>query len=329
MLKGKVKRYYTLEQILQTSSEYDILRRYIGHDFNWGKHIESPFRRDDNPSFTITNSGGFTYFKDWADDGVEGNIVEFLKRVFPGKDYGDILSQVAEDMGTRFMEHSIKRGVKEPPKRELAVIQVTKRRFDTADLEYWKSYYQTSRDLEENDVYAVKSYRVNGNMQYLPVTEMCFGYLFQHNGDYFWKIYRPFAADKKDKWRYSGPNDHIHGLGNIKGSGKAIITKSLKDYMVMRKLMNRVASTQSEAKECFNNATLNYLNSTVGDPKDIFVNFDSDEPGVKASRNVSEAYGFNHVNVPKEWAPIKDFADLAKVHGLKCVENYLKHKNII
>lgn len=332
MIKGKVRKDYTLEEILECSSEYDIMRRYIGHDFKLGVPIESPFREDPTPSFSVTNRGGFLYFKDWGDDGCEGNLTEFLKKVFPNKSYGHILSQVAEDMGTRTLIHIASRGIKSPQRREPTIIQVTKRRFDTADLEYWKQYHITRKELEGNDefeIVAIKNYRVNGKVIPLPITEMCFGYLFKNDNDFFWKIYRPFAKDRKDKWRFSGPNDHILGLNNIRGRGKAIGTKSLKDYIVMRKFIERTLSTQSEASESFNDVTVSYIQSEVVDMTDFFVNFDSDEPGIKASKALTHKFGFSHINVPNEYMPIKDFADLGKIHGLDAIEKQLILKNVI
>jgi len=41
-------------------------------------------------------------------------------------------------------------------------------------------------------------------------------------------------------------------------------------------------------------------------------------------------HGFNYINVPRKYLVegIKDWADLAKTHGMQTIENYLKEKGL-
>lgn len=312
-----------MEGILEKVSEYDIYRHYIGHDFRLGDIIENPWESQNTPSF-IVNEDTFMYFKDFSDDSCKGNLVEFLKRCHPGKNYDEILTAVAQDIGTDRMP-----SIRTPPKKKgPSLIQVTKRPFDTADLEYWKGFYQTRRDLEENDVYAIKSYRVNGNLIRIPPGEIAYAYLLmKKNGDFCWKVYRPFAKSKLDKWKYSGPNNLVVGLENLKGEGKKLITKSMKDYLVMRKVFSRTAATQNESLQSISAEDIEYICSE-GDCSDVYINFDSDEAGLKASSIMTAFYGFSYINVPKQYMPIKDFAEFGRVHGLGAIEQQLKLKGI-
>lgn len=327
MIQGVAKERYTLEGILEKVTEYDIFRHYIGSDFKLGEVMESPWESQNTPSF-IVNEDTFMYFKDFSDDSCKGNVVEFLKRCHPGKNYDQILTAVVQDLGTEKMP-----SIRTPPKRKGPVlIQVTKRNFDTADLEYWKSFHQIRRDLEENDVYAIKSYRVNGQVYRIPAGELAYAYLLtKKNGDFCWKVYRPFAKTKLDKWKYSGPNDLIVGLENLKGPGKKLITKSMKDYLVMKKVFSRTAATQNESLQSINAEDLEYICSQGGAECriDVYINFDSDEAGVRASQLLTAAHGFSHINVPKEYMPIKDFAEFGRVHGLTAIEKQLKLRGII
>ena len=63
----------------------------------------------------------------------------------------------------------------------------------------------------------------------------------------------------------------------------------------------------------------------------IYMAYDNDEPGVKASTYFNKTYGFNYFNVPREFISegIKDWADLVQQKGLETMENYLKSKGLI
>lgn len=327
MIQGTAKERHTLEGILLKVSEYDIFKHYIGGDFILNDLIENPWESQNTPSFLVSDRTGHLTFRDFSDTSIRGNLTEFLKRCHPGKNYDEILTAVVQDLGTERMP-----SIRTPPKRKgPALIQVTRKPFDEQDLSYWKLFYQTRRDLEGSDIYAIKSYRVNGTLFRIPAGEVAYAYLFtKSDGDFCWKIYRPFAKIRKDKWRYSGPNDLMYGLENLKQPGKAIITKSLKDYLVLRKVYGKVAGTQSEALESINERNQILLCESVGgECNHIYINFDSDEPGKKASNLITAAYGFSHINVPDEYAPIKDFAEFGRVHGLGAIEQQLKLKYII
>lgn len=322
MISGTLKKKYTLEGILEHYSEYDIFKHYLGH-FIIGELTDNPKETQRTPSFLVSDRSGHLMYKDFSDESVKGNVVEFIKWMHPGKRYGEALEAVVNDLGGSGVIRT-----SSPPKRKnKAFIQVTQRPFDTADLEYWKGYHQTKRDLEENGIYAVKSYNINGTRRVIPPTDLAYGYLnYDDHGEAFWKIYRPLA-DKHHKWLYSGSNTFIHGLENMKLPGKGIITKSYKDYLVIKKIITRLCATQSESLDCFTKHSIEVI-CWQGEENN-FLGYDNDEAGIKARNSVLKVHRFSYVQVPDELSPIKDFADMAKVHGLKAVEDYFKLKNII
>jgi len=65
--------------------------------------------------------------------------------------------------------------------------------------------------------------------------------------------------------------------------------------------------------------------------KKQILSFDSDAPGVKSSKQITEMFNFDYCNVPNHYLAqgIKDWADLAKLKGMNTVEKYLIEKNII
>jgi len=61
----------------------------------------------------------------------------------------------------------------------------------------------------------------------------------------------------------------------------------------------------------------------------VFYSGDSDDPGKAASRIVTEAFNWKHINPPDRLLPlVKDFADWGKM-SLKEIENHFKIKGLI
>jgi hypothetical protein len=243
--------------------------------------------------------------------------------------YDRALKLIARDLGIRDTPegNGVKVIVNAQEKKE-TLIQVVHRRFDTADLKYWKDYHIDEEELKSNDVYAVKKLYVNRERIMLPPTELVFGYLEEKIGK--WKIYRPFV-DKKHKWMTNIPHNHISGLHRIKpGCDSAVITKAKKDEMVLAKFVPYVASVQSESEISISKENIDLLIHRCGN---VYLNFDSDEVGVQACKYYNQ-FGFKWINCPKgfitpEGKMIKDFADLAKYHGLETVINHFKQKGVI
>jgi hypothetical protein len=96
--------------------------------------------------------------------------------------------------------------------------------------------------------------------------------------------------------------------------------------MVLSRYFPTVLSVQNESRACF---TPEFLLALEG--KEVWINFDSDEPGVKNCKIITEEFGFKYINVPRQYLTenIKDFADLYKHHGEKPITDYLKSKGLI
>jgi hypothetical protein len=201
---------------------------------------------------------------------------------------------------------------------------VVTRKFTNEELEYWNQYHQSIDDLKECGVYSIKKLYLNKSMFTLKDTELRFGYFY----DGHWKIYRPFA-DKKNKWVPNNvPITTMDGKDRIVNCDTAFINKSKKDYMVMRKLFPCSCAVQNEGMGCFSHENVEYLKANSD--KQI-LSFDSDETGVNNSQQITKLFDFDYINVPRKYLSegIKDWADLAKAHGLQTIEYYLKEKGLL
>ena len=198
------------------------------------------------------------------------------------------------------------------------------RSFTHEELAYWNEYYQDIEDLKANNVFSIAEVYLNKKRIVIPDNELRFGYLY----DGHWKIYRPFS-DRRWKWMPNNvPITAMDGKDDITNCNVAFINKSKKDYMVMKKLYPCCCAVQNEGMGCFSDENVQFL---LDNSSRQILSFDSDETGVSNSKKITEMFGFDYCNVPRQFLKdgIKDWADLARVHGLKIIEEYLINKQIL
>lgn len=334
MITGEKKVRLTPQAILQKISEYDIFRFYMP-DKSWkiNQATYSPFRKENNPSFLIGNRRGFLSFIDFADTSRRGDCFHFVQLLYNLRSIDDVLRMIDKDFGLGFLPgHStgeyktITKEYKQPDDvgKRYSLIQVVTRKFTQEELAYWNEYHQSLDDLRANNVYSIKKLYFNKQLFPLKETDLRFGYLY----DGHWKIYRPFA-DKKSKWVPNNvPITAMDGKEDIANCAVALINKSKKDYMVMKKIFPCCCAVQNEGVGCFSDENVEYLKANSDRQ---ILSFDSDETGVHNSKQITELFDFEYINVPRRYLSegIKDWADLVKTHGYYPVQNYLTQKGLL
>ena len=334
MITGERKIKLSIDAILSRISEYDIFRYYMpNQDWKLNRVTYSPFRHENNPSFVIGNKLGYLSFIDFADTSKRGSCFDFVKALFNLRDTSEVLRLIDKDFNLGFVNgvytDDYKKIVSEYKQPELekrySLIQVKTRKFTNRELEYWAEYHQDLQDLRDNNIYSIKELYLNKQRFVLGDNELRFGYLYE--GQY-WKIYRPYA-NKKHKWMPNNvPITAMDGKENIKDCKTAFINKSKKDYMVMKKIFPCSCAVQNEGLGCFSHENVEYLKANSDRQ---ILSFDADDVGVQNSVQITKMFDFDYTNVPRQYLAegIKDWADLAKVHGLKVIEDYLKSKQIL
>jgi DNA primase len=323
------------DSILQKVSEYDIFRYYMPHS-DWKPNIVtfSPFRNEKTPSFMIGNKHGRLTFIDFGDTSKRGSCFDFVRMLFNILDYQDALKMIDRDFGLGLTRETntqdykkIVTEYKQPVRmsKTYSKIQVITKKFTKEELAYWAQYQIDIEDLKANNVYSLSKVYLNKELFPSSLDELRFGYLY---GDK-WKIYRPYAKDKRSKWVPNNvPITAMDGKENIKECDVAFINKSKKDYMVMKKLFPCSCAVQNEGLGCFSPENVEYIKSNSASQ---ILSFDSDITGVENSQQITQLFGFDYCNVPRKYLSegIKDWADLARVHGLKAIEEYLISKELI
>lgn len=335
MVNGKKREaFITTDAVLSKVSEYDIFKYYMPHQFNLNDVTYSPFREERNPSFLIGDKHGRLTFIDFADTSKRGSCFDFVMMLFHLRELKDALEMIDRDFGLGFKVHTrtkeYKRIISEyqQPIKAAKVytnVQVITKKFTKEELAYWNQYHIDIEDLKANNVYSLSKVYLNKQLVPGKIDELRFGYLYDDK----WKIYRPFAKDKRYKWVPNNvPITAMDGKDRIINCDVAFINKSKKDHMVISKLFSCSCAVQNEGVACFSPENVEFLKTNS---KRQILSFDSDITGVANSQQITELFGFDYCNVPKHYLDegIKDWADLARVHGMKAVEDYLKQKQLI
>jgi hypothetical protein len=313
----KVIDVLNLEEILKHTTEYDIYSYYLGSKFDVGKIMSSPFRQDLKPSFGI--------FKDksspallWKDQGTGecGNVITFVKKYKELYRNSQALKLIWEEVVKGNLSKS-KRG-KEVTENYLStktIISVKRRNFSETDDEYWGKYNISRETLRKFNVSPVLYFWVNDILQPFSYNKDCPIYAYRIFDKF--KIYRPMSPFKKDKWRTNCSSIDLQGYEQLPKTGDLlVITKSLKDVMVLYQMGYSAIALQSEN---------DHLNKDILlDLKERFTNiiifFDNDKPGFESAVKLSNKHNLQYIVIDSsQWElyQVKDISDYVAVWGWK------------
>lgn len=329
MVKGKKRNDLKAETILAKIDPYDIYRFYIG-DFTLGRAIHSPLRKDENPSFCVkmSSKSGNIYHIDYAKDDIKGDCFDFVQQMY-GLNFDQALKKVAQDFGiidgTEKYKKIVSTEAKEKALARPKHIHIITRNFSEEELAYWSEYHLTKEDLvRDRIVFAIKQLRISRKVIPNYDKTLRFGYYFNP----FWKVYRPLMPKDK-KWIFNNtPNDTMYGLENIREGEDILVTKSVKDYLVLRKVFPNVCGVQHESVGAINKTNIELLQKKC---KNVYIFFDNDEVGVRSCTYYNQ-FGFNYVNIPKKYHEenrIKDPSDFVKAFGFDALKDFLAQKSIL
>lgn len=308
----KKKEPLTLDYILSKVSEYDIYAHYLGK-FKPGLIYNSPFRKDSNPSFGVflSKRTGKLLFKDHG-SGVCGDIIKFVRELTGITNYNDVLQEIVNRL--KITNKTVLKSTK-PIESKETIIGIVRQPFTEKDKQYWATFNISIPTLEKFNVNSIKYYLCNGIVKGIYKEENpMYAYKVYNN----FKIYKPLG-DKFTKWRNNLTEYDIQGYAQLPKKGNLlIITKSLKDVMVLHEMGYFAVSPSSEST-FIPETVLNDLKKRF---KHILLCFDRDVPGVTNMRKVSLKTGLNGFLVHKSLKS-KDISDAVKNNGFDVVKNWL------
>lgn len=334
----KLKRNITLDYILSKVSAYDIYAYYMPWPFKLNKNCLSPFKSENYPSFIIGNKLGKITHK--AFNGSEsGDCVDFVGQMFR-LNHVESLEKIAEDFGlkdvttTRYERiiASIEKPIIEEYEEEPLHFLAKAKAFTQQHIDYLAEGFLEPKDLnisEDTKAYALQEWYVNKQRQSMKYNEVAFFYnLKNERGDWI-KIYRPFV-DKLSKWRTNIPFTEMHGVSNIKNCKISIIAKSVKDAAFLKKYISScVCVVQAEDISAISEENIKIITESS---ERVFLSFDNDEKGVRASKEITEKTGWSYINPPKDLLQynVSDWFDMAKYYKTpEAVQDYFKSKGLL
>lgn len=316
----------TKDKVKEKISDQQIYEFYLNKRIDFNTKYNSPYRDDKNPSLSfLVSQNGDILWRDWGDFFQEKSedVFNFVMTI---KDcsFAEALEYINNDMGLGLS--SLNSFIKDkktiikdiPKKREVEanniekLIEVQTQFFTVEDREYWKQYYIDLATLVKYNVSSIKYCWINGTLvRTYSRSNPVYSYKFITDKKTYYKIYSPY--DKKRKWMTNATKDIIQGYDNLTfDSDLLIITKSLKDIMVLNKLGYESISLQSEGVLI----DLNFLSELKEKYKDIIIFYDNDLTGIAEAQKFSDKHKLKVMYIPKKYDE-KDISDYVKSYGLE------------
>lgn len=327
-VQGKKVVEINKELIISQIGSLSIYNYYIT-GLKIGVPMLSIFRKEKHPSFWVKESSNGYYHKDYGAPEFTGGPIDLVMQLF-SLSFTEAIKKIAKDFGlsNNGVEYKvkIKEVVNTPKKKKIPdVIEVIPKPFGKEHLQYLQEFHISSNSLgifKEVKVVAVDKWFLNRARMGLKRNEVCFAYIMEGKGI---KLYRPYA-NKKDKWLSTISFREIMGLSNLENTEFGIISKSLKDCALIGQYITKnVCCVQGEDFSSFTEENIEWINKNC---KQVYVNFDGDFPGKKASWSTTRKTGWKHINVPDHFVTegYKDFSDLTRAYGPQLMIDHFKSK---
>jgi len=292
----------------------DIYEFYLGHNISFNQAYYSPFREEKRPSMTfLKKDNGAILWRDWGDgmQNKSSSAIDFVMRLYLCT-FKEALEHIKEDIGG--IRPSFLYTKQESYKRKHKEIHVKTRRFDNNDVAYWNQYGISIDTLISFDVIPIQEWYYNNYKQDIyDGSHPIYAFKFITNGNVYYKIYNPLTLDRSRKWRYNGTEQVLAGFDQLPWINNYIIlTKSLKDVMVLYSMGIPAVSLQSE--QAFLDTTI--YTSLKDRFSSIIVLYDNDTTGIERSNQLVENYGVKQIFIPKR-SKCKDISDYVSMYGFE------------
>jgi len=321
------------DKLFDEVSDYDIYCELLGYDVEIGSPIVSPIRVDDEvPSFSLFIPTKFNNLREealwWRDfrDGY-GDVFKFVALF--AKIHFDVILDSRKDIIT-FIDLQLELGIfsKNVAKKKYIrrnvdynnlkkskEILFTSRNYTKRDLLWWANYGIDTDLLKQYDVRSIR-YLLDENYNItkrISIYDLAFAFVVYDKV----KVYMP-EAKSTYKWRNTCPAEYILGWQQLEGFDTLIITKSYKDIMVFKSLMNvDVIAPQGESFN-FTTETIDYIKNNY---KNVFIVYDYDTAGrIGAERLASNGFLIRWVskdiNIKTAKIDDKDISDYIDNHSI-------------
>lgn len=328
-------RYIDKDEVLSKISEEEIFEMVFGYIPSEYVKVVSPFRQDNNPGCWFEYSGkqGELRFKDHANTCYYNRInmrnigcFDAVQVYYKLPDFYSTLKFIVAYIDTKKhlkVERKFTKKVTKTIKSKNRIF-FTKKEYNMSDAKYWNQYHIKASQLIEDDVFAASHFVIikkNSTDVVGKFFDIAYAYSFPSGNV---KIYQPYNKDFKF-FPSNVNNNDIGGLKNLIKSRNLVITKSYKDYRVIKNNGYNVIWFQNEGML----PSFEILSEIIPHYKSVAILFDNDCHGIKYSEIVrdklrilfpSKNIFYKHLPVKLLEKNIKDYADLNKYN-----KRYLTH----
>lgn len=339
-----LKNRITKQQLIQQIGEENIYTKYFG-PWTYNTSYHSVLREDQKKStgFFLNNNGNIIY-NDFACS-KKYDCIAFVMKLY-SLSYSGALTKIAADFNIQGEQINVQPITIQNKKPYRKAYNVHTTSFKAHHLAYWAQYSITLAELQAANIHAVDGFTINKfdeNDQLISsynsphTNDLKFVYIFDEpNGEKSIKIYMPYNKDYK--WFGNVSLTTIFGIDDLTyKTDTLIITKSVKDTLILKKYFTDVVGLQNESPFSIEKDVISYLCKKY---KYVYFWFDTDRPGLQAVNYYYKTYNIIPILIGNKnkslWQnltaakknTIKDPSDFVKKFGLETFEQYLKYINL-
>jgi hypothetical protein len=274
--------------------------------------------KDKVPSMCVYHSNGFYKFKDFS-SGFQGDNIELVRFMFNLQYRWQAANKITNDYQEYILTNQRRFEGETVNIDRYKVVDYEMRHWQEHDQKYWTRFQISSKMLEVYNViplsyYVMEKLQVDGQVKsFKNANGYIYGY-FKNDGTLY-KIYKPMDRERK----FTKVQNYIQGSEQLTFDKKyLVITSSLKDLMVFRKL--KITDVEVIAPDSENSMLAETtMSKLIRQYKKIFVMFDNDEPGIKAAQRYQSKYEIPYIVLPLE----KDIAEAVEKYGIDKVREIL------
>lgn len=314
---GRTKSSLTKEDILSKVRYEDLVAYYFGVS-ELPCLINSPLRKDENPSFAFFMYNNIVFYKDFA-TGDSGDVFKALSNIW-GYNKEDTIKKIYSDIKNNNIINTVLKAKTSKTKSVIrhvgrSKLDVAVRQWKQYDLDYWGQFNISQKWLDYAEVYPISHVfitNIKGTFRF-PADKYAYAYIERKEGRISKKVYQPFNKDGF-KWCTDHDKSVISLWTKIPSSGhKICICSSTKDALSLWCNTGIPAiAIQGEGFPMSNHA----ISDLKARFKDIYIILDNDPPGLRNALKLAEMTGFKNVVLPN-YLGGKDIAEIVHKIGDK------------
>jgi hypothetical protein len=283
------KGYISKESILSLVTQEDIYELVFKFKPVEYDYVVSPLRKDSEPGcWFYYHQNGILYFVDFGHSRTHSDCFNMVQDYYKLGNFYLTLEFIYNSL-IRGKEQTIEpievKKVATKKSKEGVKLLIEARKFSAQDANYWSQYQIKKENLMQDKVFPVhRLYALNTKSGSHIIECNDLAYSYTDFSDSRKKIYFPLRQGK-NRFITNCNKDDVGGINFISQyCKKLIITKSYKDYRVLKNNGKNVVWFQNEGM-IPNDVTINKL---VKLNTEIIVWYDNDQPGILASEKVKQ-----------------------------------------